>query len=62
MSWEFGSLTMLKMLVVEDFHIILDQLERVCKIVNRFNEPEDKLAGLKQGTDFCEGGRNIITA
>jgi hypothetical protein len=54
MSWEFGSLTMLKMLVVEDFHIILDQLERVCKIVNRFNEPEDKLAGLKQGTDFCE--------
>jgi hypothetical protein len=44
---------MLKMLVVEDFHIILDQLERVCKIV-RFNEPEDKLAGLKQGTDFCE--------
>jgi hypothetical protein len=53
---------MLKMLVIEDSYIILDQLERVCKIINRFNKPEDKLAGLKQGTDFCEWGRNIITA
>lgn len=47
---------MLKMIVVQDFHIILDQLERVYKIVNRFHEPEDKLAGLKQGSPVSEYG------